>query len=157
MVIGIILIYILCINKTTNAIISKNDSQNCLCRVVWSLKLHKRCYTSAKSRSPFTGRTALHIAALHGITECIPDLLHSGSILESKDKDGATPLALAASRNICGTVKLLADYGANLRNLNKGLQENVKRCLKHFTKRLTLNDQENGNMLVKNPFSLSLL
>ena len=130
---GLYILCIFCINKTMLETLSEKlntlESKNCLCQLGWRITYYKRCFTSVKSKLLLSNRSPLHIAARYGVNECIPTLLHLGSMLEAKDKDGATPLALAIWGNYCSTVKILLNNGANRSNLMKNAQEKVDRCL----------------------------
>ena len=121
------------------------ESKNCLCQLGWRVTHYKRCFTSVKSKLLQSNRSPLHIAARYGVNDCIPTLLHLGSMLEAKDKDWATPLALAAWGNYCSTVKILLDNGANRSNLMKNAQKKVDRCLVNINpnKIANFNDIEN--------------
>lgn len=61
-----------------------------------------------------TGCTELHIAALHGSTDCIPLLLAAGSDIEAQDMFGRTPFILAPLSMNTSTVQALIDRGANI-------------------------------------------
>ena len=147
---GLYILCIFCINKTMLETLSEKlntlESKNCLCQLGWRITYYKRCFTSVKSKLLLSNRSPLHIAARYGVDECIPTLLHLGSMLEAKDKDGATPLALAVWGNYCNTVKILLDNGANRSNLMKNSQEKVDRCLMNMNphKLANLNDIKNG-------------
>ena len=108
------------------------ETRNCLCNLGWELTNYKRCFISVNSKLPQTGRTSLHIAARHGVNECVSILLRNGSEVEAKDREGATPLALAAWQNHCGVVKTLVDSGSKTHNLEEKLRIKVDTCLKHF-------------------------
>ena len=108
------------------------ETRNCLCNLGWELTNYKRCFISVNSKLPQTGRTSLHIAARHGVNECVSILLRNGSDVEAQDKNGATPLALAAWQNHCGVVKTLVDSGSKTNNLEEKIRIKVDTCLKHF-------------------------
>ena len=147
---GLFLSFILCINKTMLETLSEKlntlESKNCLCQLGWRITYYKRCFTSVKSKLLQSNRSPLHIAARYGVNECIPTLLHLGSMLEAKDKDGATPLALAAWGNHCSTINILLDNGAKSSNLMKNAKEKVDKCLININphKLANLNDIKNG-------------
>ena len=145
---GMFILFILCINEvileTLREKLNPLESKNCLCQLGWRISYYKRCFTSVKSKLLQSNRSPLHIAARYGVNECIPTLLHLGSMLEAKDKDGATPLALAAWGNYCSTVKIMLDNGAKRSNLMKNSQEKVDRCLIKPNKIASLNDIKNS-------------
>ena len=60
------------------------------------------------------GVTALHIAAVYGQVPVIQALLSRGAQIEQEDKDGQTPLILAAWRGHQEVVSLLLVAGANI-------------------------------------------
>lgn len=61
-----------------------------------------------------TGCTELHIAALHGSSECIPLLLAAGSSIEAQDMFGRTPFILAPLSMSIPTVQALIEGGADI-------------------------------------------
>lgn len=61
-----------------------------------------------------TGSTELHIAALHGSTECIPLLLAAGADIEAQDMFGRTPFILSPLSLNTATVRALIDGGADI-------------------------------------------
>ena len=73
-------------------------------------------------------RTALHVAARFGESECLRILIEHGSDIEAKDKDKATPLALSAWKQHCNAIRQLIDAGANKHTLNGNLHETIIQC-----------------------------
>ncbi len=66
-----------------------------------------------ESRAPPRGRTALHIAAMHGRHEIVNLLLARGASVSVRDtRDNATPLHFAADAGDVETVEALLDAGA---------------------------------------------
>ena len=92
-----------------------------------------------KSKLPHTGRTSLHIAARHGVNECVSILLRSGSEVEAKDWDRATPLALAAWQSHCNVVKTLVDSGSKTYSLVEKSRVKVVSCLKQLNQSVGAN------------------
>lgn len=93
------------------------------------------CFTNANERNEVNrSRTALHVAARFGVAECIEPLINDGADIESKARGNHTPLALAAWRVHCATVKKLIDHGASqMFNLsetrNTNYANSIKNCL----------------------------
>ena len=79
---------------------------------------------------PKTRRTALHIAARFGFHECIKELIVNGADIERKDKDGKTPLELAAWKNHCQTIQELVRLGAKKYPMDYDLLKKVHSCSK---------------------------
>ena len=76
-------------------------------------------------------RTALHIAARYGQTECAKLLIKKGGkkIIDGLDKDKKTPLQLAAWKNHCGVMKELVKNRANTAVLTSNAEKkNLKAC-----------------------------
>ena len=134
MIIGILLFHMFYIDKMTYATIRNISlalqSPNCLCRLGWKQTHYKQCFSSINSRLPVNGRTPLHIAARYGQNECISTLLRLGSNMETKDKDGSTPLALAAWKHHCSVIKILIHSGAKTSYLHKEFHARVDKCMK---------------------------
>ena len=134
MIIGILLFNMFYIDKTTYATIKNTSltlqSPNCLCHLGWKQTHYKQCFSSINSRLPINSRTPLHIAARYGENECISTLLRLGSDMESKDKDGSTPLVLAAWKHHCSAIKILIHSGAKISNLHKKFHASVDKCMK---------------------------
>mmetsp|Transcript_25912 Transcript_25912/g.45686 ORF Transcript_25912/g.45686 Transcript_25912/m.45686 type:complete len:878 (-) Transcript_25912:91-2724(-) len=61
----------------------------------------------------YSGKTALHIASLHGQIDLVSLLLSRGANIEASD-DGKTPLAMACITGKLGVMNLLLDKGANM-------------------------------------------
>ena len=80
------------------------------------------------SASKKSGRTAVHVAARHGESECLRILIEHGANVEAKDRDKATPLALAVWKGHCNTIHQLIDLGANTHSFNEILQKALKEC-----------------------------
>ena len=66
----------------------------------------KLCYTHENEKNTRDNRTALHVAARNNDFECATILANAGSKLEAKDKDGKTPLNLAAGFKKCNAAGL---------------------------------------------------
>lgn len=134
MIIRILLFHMFYIDKTTYATIRNTSltlqSPNCLCRLGWKQTYYKQCFYTINSRLPMNGRTPLHIAARYGQNECISTLLRLGSNMETKDKDGSTPLALAAWKHHCSAIKILIHSGAKTSYLHKEFHTRVDKCIK---------------------------
>ena len=79
---------------------------------------------------PKTKRTALHIAARYGFHECINDLKVNGADIEAKDKDGKTPLELAAWKKHSHTIQELVRLGDKQYSMDYKLLKNIHICLK---------------------------
>jgi len=76
-------------------------------------------------------RTALHIAARYGQTECAKLLIEKGGkkIIDGLDKDKKTPLQLAAWKNHCGVMKELVKNRANIAVITSNAEKkNLKAC-----------------------------
>ena len=73
-------------------------------------------------------RSALHIAARFGKTECARVLVAAGARIEARDKDGKTPLQLAAWKKHCGVVKVLVSARAKEDRLNNEQKRNFNEC-----------------------------
>ena len=86
------------------------------------------CLKNVHSRLPETNSTALHLAARYGNYKCIKALVIHGSNIEAKDKDGQTPIALAAWKHDCKIVTTLTKLGASKRNVNNKLSKNIDGC-----------------------------
>ena len=87
-----------------------------------------KCLPSVKSVWPNTKRTALHIVARHGHSQCISILVESGANTESLDKDGKTPLALAAWQNDCESIQELLKAGASVEKVGARHLKNIDLC-----------------------------
>ena len=88
-----------------------------------------KCLEDVKSTMPKTKRTALHLAARYGKYECISVLVSRGSNIEERDKDGQTPLALAAWQYHCRVVEELIRLGAKKNEIKLKLRSNIDQCL----------------------------
>jgi len=74
-------------------------------------------------------RTALHIAARYGQTECAKILIQKGAVVDGLDKDGKSPLQLAAWKNHCGVMKELVKSRANTNVITSNAEKaNLKAC-----------------------------
>ena len=74
-------------------------------------------------------RTALHIAARYGQTECAKILIQNGAVVDGLDKDGKSPLQLAAWKNHCGVMKELVKSRANTNVITSNTEKsNLKAC-----------------------------
>ena len=74
-------------------------------------------------------RTALHIAARYGQTECAKILIQNGAVVNGLDKDGKSPLQLAAWKNHCGVMKELVKSRANTNVITSNAEKaNLKAC-----------------------------
>ena len=65
----------------------------------------------------FRGDTALHQASLYGYKDIVDDLIAKGALIDTRNKDGKTPLISAASfaqQEHVTIVKRLIDKGANV-------------------------------------------
>lgn len=87
-----------------------------------------KCLPSVKSVWPNTKRTALHIVARHGHSQCISILVESGANTESLDKDGKTPLALAAWQNDCESIQELLKAGARVEKVGTKHLKTIELC-----------------------------
>ena len=87
-----------------------------------------KCLPRVKSVWPNTKRTALHIVARHGHSQCISILVESGANTESLDKDGKTPLALAAWQNDCESIQELLKAGARVEKVGARHLKNIDLC-----------------------------
>ena len=87
-----------------------------------------KCLPSVKSVWPNTKRTALHIVARHGHSQCISILVGSGANTESLDKDGKTPLALAAWQNDCESIQELLKAGARVEKVGTKHLKTIELC-----------------------------
>ena len=86
------------------------------------------CLASVKSVWPNTKRTALHVVARHGHSKCISILIESGANTETLDKDGKTPLALAAWQNDCESIQELLKAGARVEKVERTHLKNIDLC-----------------------------
>ena len=89
-----------------------------------------KCLPSVKSVWPNTKRTALHVVARHGHSKCISILVESGANTETLDKDGKTPLALAAWQNDCESIQELLKAGARAEKVGTKHLKNIKQQFK---------------------------
>ena len=87
-----------------------------------------KCLPSVKSVWPNTKRTALHVVARHGHSKCISILVQNGANTEKLDKDGKTPLALAAWQNDCESIQELLKAGARVEKVEKTHLKNIGVC-----------------------------
>lgn len=87
-----------------------------------------KCLPSVKSVWPNTKRTALHIVARHGHSQCISILVGSGANTESLDKDGKTSLALAAWQNDCESIQELLKAGARVEKVGTKHLKTIELC-----------------------------
>ena len=90
--------------------------------------MEDKCLPSLKSVWPNTKRTALHVVARHGHSKCIPILVESGANTETLDKDGKTPLALAAWQNDCESIQELLKAGARVEKVETRHLKNIDLC-----------------------------
>ena len=86
------------------------------------------CLPSVKSVWPNTKRTALHVVARHGHSKCISILVQNGANTEKLDKDGKTPLALAAWQNDCESIQELLKAGARMEKVGTRHLKNINLC-----------------------------
>ena len=94
-----------------------------------SLPTGMRCFGSPLIKNKRDQRTALHIAARYGETECAKILLKKGAVVDKLDKDGKTPLQLAAWKNHCGVMKELVKNRANTGIITSNAEKaNLKTC-----------------------------
>ena len=73
-------------------------------------------------------RTALHIAARYGKTDCAKILIEAGANVEARDKDQKTALHLAAWKKHCGPIQALVTARAKDDYLSQKLKDNVEAC-----------------------------
>ncbi|MFA6963840.1 MAG: ankyrin repeat domain-containing protein [Patescibacteria group bacterium] len=71
------------------------------------------------SQSQGMGRTRLHLAALHGRSEAVENLLLEGKDINCRDDYGNTPFALAMIEHQHGAADLLVRLGADINCANK--------------------------------------
>ena len=90
----------------------------------------KRCFPNVDATLKEGRRTALHVAAVEGKEKCLSILIQNGARLEAKDKDGATPLKLAAWKNYCNSIRILITSGATKHNLKRKQLRKVQACMK---------------------------
>ena len=95
---------------------------DCLCHSTYSI-----CFTSIDERDR-AGRTALHNAARYDVSDCIKYLVNEGSDIESRDNNQQTPLALAAWKKHCSSIKALMSLGASETHLPNDKKENIAAC-----------------------------
>ncbi len=69
------------------------------------------------------GRTALHVAAEHGLEALLARLVAAGANVTAADTQGVTPLALALSKSHLGCALKLMDAGATASAGNNGLAQ----------------------------------
>ena len=87
-----------------------------------------KCLPSVKSVWPNTKRTALHVVARHGHSKCISILVQNGANTEKLDKDGKTPLALAAWQNDCESIQELLKAGARVEKVGTKHLKTIELC-----------------------------
>ena len=105
-----------------------NLLENCLCQL---RKPDGKCFfQNVRSTLRESSHTALHLAAFEGNHECISILVEHGANIEERDKDGQTPLVLAAGKNHCIAVSELILFGANKYAVNDSLHNNIDECMK---------------------------
>ena len=85
------------------------------------------CLNDVSALWPNTKRTALHIAARFGYSECVPILVKYGADIEKEDKDGKTALELAVWKQHCLVIQELHKLGANKRSITR---QQFGNCLK---------------------------
>ena len=89
---------------------------------------NQKCFQEVGSTLEKSGRAPLHVAARYGESECLRILIEHGSDIEAKDKNKATPLALAAWKKHCNAVRQLIDAGAISQALNGNLHKTIAQC-----------------------------
>lgn len=79
------------------------------------------CEVNASTRLTVPGlyRTAIHLAAQNGHERVIELLCQHGAVIDAKDKNGDTPLILAAKENKIEAVEMLLILGADINIQNK--------------------------------------
>lgn len=70
------------------------------------------------------------MAARYGNEQCIGVLVKHGANTEAKDKDGKTPMVLAAWKRHCNVIRILIKLGAKRETAGKKYSENIDECLK---------------------------
>ena len=93
-----------------------------------------KCFAGIDTTLTKNKRTALHVAAREGKEICLATLIRNGATLNLKDKDGATPLALAAWKNHCNIINQLTLAGAQNKSLTGKQIRNIQKCLKEKPK-----------------------
>ena len=92
------------------------------------LPLGMPCFGSELIKN-YDNRTALHITARYGQTECAKVLIKAGAVVDGLDKDKKTPLQLAAWKNHCGVMKELVKARANEAVITSNAEKaNLKTC-----------------------------
>ena len=99
------------------------DLAKCLC------DKSKICFKDVHSKTNLTERTALHFAARYDKYYCVNLLVEAGANIEAEDSDGRTPLALAAWKSNCKSIKMLINANAKKRTVKEKHLKNIVRCL----------------------------
>ncbi|MCP4160315.1 MAG: hypothetical protein GY760_09600 [Deltaproteobacteria bacterium] len=86
--------------------------------------------------------TPLHYAAVNGYNKVVHHLIQKKAHINSKDKDGRTPLIGAISTNKIATAKLIINMGASLK-----MKDNMNNTALHFAANFT-NDVGLVNLLI---------
>ena len=92
------------------------------------------CFTGIDTTLTKNRRTALHVAAREGKEACLATLIKNGATLDVEDKNGATPLALAAWKKHCNILNQLSLAGAQKKSLTRKQIRNIQKCLKEKPK-----------------------
>ena len=78
-------------------------------------RLLLRCKAAVEYRSPAMGRSALHVAVMHGRDELVAELVSAGAEVAAADFSGQQPIHFAAAQAVdCATLAVLAAAGADL-------------------------------------------
>lgn len=114
-----------------NDVYELSPLKKCLCLMPRNIQRafpeNRNCFDSELTVNSIK-RTALHIAAQNGKTDCTRILIDAGAKIEARDKNQATPLKLAAWKKMCGPIKVLVSARAKEDGLDKKLKDNVIAC-----------------------------
>ena len=89
------------------------------------------CLTNIKAKNKAHGRTALHLAARYNRPSCIKTLVEDGADIEARDNYGSTPMRLAAWKNHCNSMTVLASLHARRDKLGKTNSKKLRNCLEN--------------------------